>query len=744
MPFGKPSLTCLALALLCQWPGVARAGGCLPPDEDRPKIALVLGGGGARGVAHIGVIKALEELRVPVDYIAGTSMGALVGGMMATGMTADEIEGVTTSIDWSSTFSDDVPRQDRPFRRKRDDGLGLYAAKIGLGRDSSVLPRAAITGQQVDFLLESIVGYRAPMGSFDELPIPFRAVAVDILAAEVVVLDRGNLAAAMRSSMSLPAIFDPVEYGDRLLVDGGVLMNLPVSVGKEMGADVVIAVEVGAPLEPKDKVKNILQILYQLTGVVTVVNTREQKKLLGPDDFLLTPPIDSKIGSGSFADSSAAIPSGYTAVMANRERLSRLSLSETEWALRRSGIEMCVDGLPIVDFVRIDNQSRFSDDVIRKRIGIKLGETLDLGLLEENIEDIYALGFLQSAQYTIVEEGEQTGLQIEVVDDARGTHFFEYGFGINSTSKVSNFKLRAGFLKTDIGKRGGEFRGLLQFGQELGAMTELRYPIDDDLRYFLFPRLVAEQSIFTDFDSAGNKLQQFEVTEYLLDLTVGREFGNFAAIGIGIRVGDGKADIDVGDPNFQQIDFERGEYRLLASFDTQDSRYFPGQGTSTDLRYIVSDESLGGALDFEQFAISSLNAWTAGRHSFLAGFEYDVSLDDVIPLPNLFRAGGFPRLSGFQHNELIGENFGLIIGGYRYKMLQSGFFPGYLGATVEFGNVAENRGDLFTDGILNGSVYLGFDSIIGPLYLGFGLAEGGRHTSFLSIGSIFTSDTLKR
>lgn len=735
-------LTLLAVALVMLHSERTVAEACLAADEDRQKVALVLGGGGARGIAHVGVIMALEELRVPVDLIAGTSMGALVGGMLATGMSAEEINTIATTIDWTDTFQDDIPRTDRPLRRKRDDALGLYAAKIGLGEESSILPRAAITGQKVDFLLESIVGYRTRSDDFDELPVPFRAVAVDIIAGEVAVLAEGNLARAMRASMSLPGVFDPVELENGLLVDGGVLMNLPVSVARDMGADVVIAVDVGEPLGPKEKIRNIVQILYQMTSVVTVVNTREQIELLGDDDFLLTPLVDSDIGSASFAESLGAIPEGYSAVMAERERLSRLAVSESDWSSRRARIRSCVDGPPVIDFVRIDNRSRFSDRMIRARIGLQPGDTLDLELLEREVQAIYSLGFLQSVQYSTIEEDGRTGLVIEVDDDIRGTQMFEYGFGINSSSRVSDFRLRAGFLKTDVGTRGGEFRSLLQVGQELGALVELWLPLDDRLRYYVVPRVIGEEARFSDFDAAGNKLQQFTVSQLLLGMEAGRAFGNDAVLAAGVRRGTGDITIEIGDPGFQPVEFERGEWVLRGGYDTQDNRFFPGSGNFSEFTYTVSDQDIGADVDFEQFGFATRHAWTIGRHSLLAGLEYDVSFDDVIPLPNLFRAGGFPRLSGLQYNELIGENFALLLGGYRYKMLESSFFPGYLGATVEYGNVARDRTDLFSNGILNGSVYFGFDSIIGPMYLGVGVAEGGRHTGFLSIGSIFSPNTL--
>ena len=722
----------------------AFAEACLPQQDDRPKIALVLGGGGARGAAHIGVIKALEELRVPVDYIVGTSMGALVGGLHATGMSGDELTSLMTDIDWPDMFSDKTRRQDRPFRRKRDDSLGLYAAKIGLSEGGSRLPPGAIAGQRIEFLLESLVGVRERTNDFDDLPIPFRAVAADILAAEVAVLDSGRLALAMRSSMALPGVFDPVEFEDQLLVDGGVLMNVPVSVGKDLGADIIIAVDVGSPLAEKEKVQNLFQILYQLTGVVTIVNTRQQLELLGENDLLLTPPLDDDITTGSFAKAAEAVPAGYDEAMKNRAALSRFTIDEDAWDRRQAAIAMCVDGLPIIDFVTVNNQSRFSDEVINRRLSVEIGQPLDLHNLEENIKTIYSLGFLQRVTFQIVEEDDQVGLEVKVLEDSRGTDFFEYGIGIHSANFDSSFNMRLGYLKTDVDKYGSEFRGLLQIGEDFGIMTELYKLIGPDMKYVFLPRLAAERSNLNIFDGNGNNVSQVEVTESILGVGFGREFGNDALILAGVSVGGGDVGISIGDPGFDAFDFNRGEFWLAAKYDNQDNHFFPGEGSLVQLKLVSSSSSLGADQEFEQFASFFMRAWTRGRHSFFGAIEADMSSDDAIPVQSLFRAGGFPRMSGYEYNELLGENFGMVIGGYRYKLLENSFFPGYLGGTLEYGNVYKSRTDLFSDGILNGSVYLGIDSIIGPLYLGMGFAEGGRRIPFLSIGSIFTRDSLTR
>ena len=244
------SIMLFVTSILAVPPLLAATGQCVkPPVNDRPRIGLVLGGGGARGYAHIGVIKKLEELRVPYDYIAGTSMGSIVGGFLSTGMQSDELDKVVRDADWDDLFKDSTEREDLPYRRKADDALGLFGPKLGIGKDSSLLPRGVVSGQKVIFMFESVASQRVNTSNFDQLPIPFRAIATDIVSGEMVVIADGELSMAMRASMAVPAVFDPVRRGDHLLVDGGLVRNLPVDVAREMGADVIIAVDVGTKVQ---------------------------------------------------------------------------------------------------------------------------------------------------------------------------------------------------------------------------------------------------------------------------------------------------------------------------------------------------------------------------------------------------------------------------------------------------------------------------------------------------------------
>jgi NTE family protein len=319
----------------------------------------------------------LEELRVPVDYITGTSMGSLVGGFYATGMNAKQLNETIRGIDFTELFRDATSREDLPYRRKRDDDLALYGPKLGIGKGSQLLGRGAVHGQKITFLFETLTSARVQTNDFDQLPIPYRALAADIVTGEAVVIGEGNLGIAMRASMSVPGAFDPVEIGDHLLVDGGIANNLPIDVARSLGAETIIAVDVGTPLETREELKTLVNFTSQLSGLLVVRNSQAQIRTLKDSDVLIAPPLGNEITAASFEEVGDAIDVGYEAADKMRDRLARFSISEAAYAEHRRYIEACVTKLPPVQFVRIDNRSRFSDDVLRKRVHIPLGEPLD-------------------------------------------------------------------------------------------------------------------------------------------------------------------------------------------------------------------------------------------------------------------------------------------------------------------------------------------------------------------------------
>ncbi|MEZ5581670.1 MAG: patatin-like phospholipase family protein [Candidatus Competibacteraceae bacterium] len=323
--------------------------------DQRPKVGLVLSGGGARGAAHIGVIRVLEDLRVPIDCIAGTSMGAIIGGLYAAGFSVEEMEQTLTSIDWGDIFNDSPPREQRSFRRKRDDDTFLVQAKPGLKDGQLALPKGAIQGQKLKLLLSRLAQRAAHIQDFDRLRIPYRAVATDIGTGEPVVLGSGDLSSAMRASMSIPSALAPIEIDGKLLVDGGVSNNLPMDVARDTCADVLVVVDIGTPLTPTEELKSVLSITDQLTTIMTQQNTLRQLQTLQPGDVLIRPTLGD-ITTMSFSRASEAIPLGVEATSAERENLERLSLSTDAYqAYLASLTSPDMTSEPVVDFIRIEN-----------------------------------------------------------------------------------------------------------------------------------------------------------------------------------------------------------------------------------------------------------------------------------------------------------------------------------------------------------------------------------------------------
>ncbi len=344
----------------------------------RLRVGLVLGGGGARGIAHIGVLKMLEELRIPVDCVAGTSMGSIIGGLYASGMTPEQMSEAVQRIDWPKAFTDGPPRADLPFRTKQEQRVLLTNSGVGIKDGSVQLPRSLLQGQNLSLLLEELALPVAEIRDFDRLRIPYRAVATDLATGNPVVLSSGNLATAMRASMSIPSALAPVELDGKMLVDGGVADNLPVDVARALcKPDIIIAVDVGAPLAPASELTSVLSITAQLTTILTVRNTEQQLKTLGSKDFRITPNLGD-LSSIDFNRSAEAIQIGYAAAQDQRSALSRLSTSPDDYrAYLAARPDRPSTDHPVIDFIRINNNTRLADAVIEKQVHLQPGEQLD-------------------------------------------------------------------------------------------------------------------------------------------------------------------------------------------------------------------------------------------------------------------------------------------------------------------------------------------------------------------------------
>lgn len=711
--------------------------------EGTPSIGLALGGGGARGFAHVGVLQALEELRVPYQYIAGTSMGSIVGGLAATGMNPQEVASVIETADWKDLFTDRSPRKDLPARRKADDQLGLFGPKLGVGQDSTLLPAGVVAGQKILFLLETTTSQRTQADDFNRLPVPFRAVATDIVTGEMVVLEDGALSGAMRASMAVPGVFDPVPVGESLLVDGGLTRNLPVDVVRDLGAEVVIAVDVGTPLLEAGDIRHVLSIVEQLGSLMVVQNTVLQAATLTERDILIRPQLGREITSASFESFSEAAPIGHAAAMEQAGALSRLSLSEQDYARWRASVEGCVTGSPVIHFVRLDNQSRFEDAVIEDLLHIPIGEPLDVEKMNQELRLIYGLGFIRIARYRIVEEGGVHGVEVTVLQDQRGTDLIETGMTISGGGQGTQINVQAGYLKTDLDPYGSEARAVVQVGNDFGLAADVYKYLGDNRRYYFWPRVSLSRRDLLIYNPTGQALGEASIDEGLLGLSIGREFDRYATLSLGLKRFVGSVDVTIGVPG-DYSHYNGAELGASLVYDRIDDLFLPSRGLLFSVNYDDSIEWLGADAPYEQVRSGFIYSMTHGRHNLLLTGRYNTTLDDDAPIYALFTGGGFLNMSGFQPDELVGQHFGMAGAGYRLQLGQSKFTPGYAGFTVEYGNAANDRGDIWDEAILNGSLYFAYSTPLGPVYLGYGYNADRSGVFFLRLGAVFTGGNLGR
>jgi len=382
----------------------------LAADGARPKIGLALSGGGARGGAHVGVLKVIERLRIPIDYIAGTSMGAVVGGLYAAGMSPGEIEQAIEDIDWDDIFRDQPPREERRFRRKQDDQLFLIKQRPGVRereREVNIVP-ALIQGQKLDLALHKLTLPVSDVTDFDDLRIPFRAVATDVVEGRAVILDGGDLAEAIRASMAIPAVFAPVALGDKLLVDGGITINLPVSVVREMGADIVIAVDISGPRRGREEITNALQMLDQIASLITWRNTEAQLASLRGRDVLIVPDLGDEVLAADFDKLVRAVEIGERGAEAKGPELARLTVSGGTYAAHRERHAPPVYSPPTIDYVRVENNSRLGDEVILRRLDIRAGDPLDPDRLDAEMSRIYDQDNFERVTYRVERKDGRT------------------------------------------------------------------------------------------------------------------------------------------------------------------------------------------------------------------------------------------------------------------------------------------------------------------------------------------------
>ncbi|WP_418139388.1 patatin-like phospholipase family protein [Oceanimonas smirnovii] len=732
----------------------------LPALAERPRVALVLSGGGAKGAAHVGVLQVLEAHRIPVDIVTGTSMGAYIAGMYALGLDADELEQQLLSLDWNQGYQDKVGRDELSLRRKRQNDEFLLRTDIGLNEQWQLsLPGGFFQGQALGALLRRSTLTIPRLKNFDQLPIPYRAVATDMETMTPVVLNKGHLATAMQASMSVPGVLQPVDLNGKLLADGGVVNNLPVDVAKDMGAGVVIAVDIGDAMLPRESLDSALAMVTQLTNYLTRAGTERQKALLTEDDVLLTPDITG-IGVGDFRLMPAAIARGRAAATALLPELLPLALSEQDYTDYRNRkldrrAQLQRSDVVFLDRVEVEGNASLSEAVIRDALGLQPGDFHQTEELEQGVRRLYALDAFEQVSYRIEERDGEQVLTVQTTEKGWGPGFVDLKFALEDDfSSRTSYEIGAQFRRTNINMLGGEWLAEVTLGSNKLLATEFYTPLDTDYDFFWKARGEYEKRRRTFFIEPGDETYEqfdrlttldFDYSTWSLLSELGYNLNPWSELALGFQGLTGSIEARNLDGGLDV--FSAGPY-LRVTHDTLDNVFFPTRGESAGLTLGYYRNRLEGqgnnenvtGLDYE---LDWLRPWNAGRHTLITKLTLGGSTAEQ-PLPVFARSlGGLFNLSGYQSEQLSGRYSGLAGLLYHYRWLDNDFgafrSPVYLGTSLERGGVWNSGADVGWDESLTaGSIFVGVDTNWGPLYLAFGQADGNKSSIYLYFGNLFS------
>lgn len=734
-------------------------------NHPRPIIALVLAGGGAKGAAHMGVLKALEEMKIPVDIVLGTSMGAYVAGLYATGMDAEEIESVIYSVNWQSGYRDRVSRSQRRVRDKEYEDRYQLTTDLGFGWDGIRAPRGVVQGQSMLRILRETSGNLAKLDSFDDLVIPYRAVATDIIEMQPVVLDKGYLVDAMMASMSVPGALPPYDIDGRWLVDGGVTNNMPVDIAKQMGADVVIAVDISSDYKQQDSFSSFLSAANQLSNYLVRRTTERQVSHLSEQDILLRPNV-GLMETTDFYKMPDAFIEGYQTALEHQPQLQVLALSSAQYqnyidgkAERRR--QLHYGDMLTVDDIAIRNHSHYSDLLLKNRLNLAQNTTLSTEEIEASVDRLYALDRFKLVRYQYEQVEQENHLLIDVYEKGWGPNYLNFRFFLEDDfSTTSQYSLGASLNFTDLGSHGAELALNMDLGTDKQLEAELYSPLFSSQKTFAsFTARYRDDNRQIPFDDLFENTG-LSATRNYIPITY-RTLTGEAALGyqqtlwrqlrVGARYVDGQVQPSTV-PDYGNGTFTRQGVFINYRIDSLDNFSLPREGNYIDLEYFISHDDVNDLVEQANsssdtvYDISAklMSAKSVGRHTLVANLDYgEVRSKNSITPVEPKTIGGFLNLSGIPRKSLLGQNkiFTSLV--YRYRWFDNDFglfnAPFYLGASIEYGGVWSDP-DLKIDTApkyVAGSIFAGIDSPIGPVMFGYGRTEQNYDSFYLIIGTTF-------
>ncbi|MET0281944.1 MAG: patatin-like phospholipase family protein [Steroidobacteraceae bacterium] len=731
-------LACSAAA-----PSLAQQAPAAMPERQR--IGLVLSGGGARGVAHVGVLRVLEELHVPIDAIAGTSMGAVVGGLYASGMSPAQIERELTTVDWEDAFTDRPTRAGVPFRSRREDREFLVRFPLGFRDGSFHLPTGLIQGQKLTQLLRQLTLPVAGVPDFDRLPTPFRAVATDLETGAAVVMGEGDLTTALRASMSAPGIFAPVERDGRLLVDGGLANNLPIDIARQMGVDRVIVVDVGFPLAQRERLASVANVANQMLTILVRRESEKQRATLSPQDLLVSPDLPNTSSYG-FSNLARIIGAGTQAAAQMREQLAALSVSPEQYehyvAARRRD-----SGIPHIRSVRTRPEAGTSDEIVQYLFGDLAGAQLDEDELARRINNYYGQGRVELLDYQLLPTGgrpDEADLAINLRRNGWGPNYVRFGLRLQDDFEGSStFDAALRLILTEVNSLGAEWSWDGQLGGNPRLGTELYLPFSLRRTWFAEPSSLLQIRTVPQYDGE-DRVGELRVRTLRYGVALGREMGNSSELRVGAEREIGRSRLRLGEAvEPEPLSFQHNEIFARYSLDTQDGPAFPrrGQAVSLEWRGQVSNREQERVSDAVHIDYRIARSWQ--KNTAVAWVSAGALLDaQFVDARTYYPLGGFLNLSGMPADALTGPNYAIARLIYYRKVGGGGEgflnVPMYLGASLEAGDVWQRRTDMsFGSARKDMSLFFGLDTFLGPAWFAVGYDSAGRHALYLSLGRGF-------
>ena len=698
---------------------------------ERPRVGLVLGGGGARGAAHIGVLEVLEQLRVPVDCVAGTSMGALVAGVWASGLGPAQMRRELVQADWADLFQDNPAFSDLNYLSKRLSQRFLPGSETGAGSQG---PQGVVAGQKIKLFFNHLVGSDGGERTVQALALPVSIIATDIGSGERVVLRDGSLSLAMRASMAVPGLMTPVDDRGRRLVDGGLVDNVPIrEVRERCGAQVVIAVNVGSPLLPAADVGSLLSVSTQVVALLTEQNVVQSLATLRPGDIYIRPELDG-LSAGAFERSGEAADRGRAAALALAPALAALSVDAPAYVAWRQRVGRRQATLDVVDQIEVAGLQRVNPSAVSRHITQQTGQPLDTNALNRDLLRAYGDGYYEGVDYSLLRLGGRNVLRIMPVEKRWGPDYLRLGLGLQSSLNAgSSFSLRAAYQKTWLNRLGAELLVSAELGRNTGAAVDLYQPLDAGQKYFVDAQASARREradIFVD----DRRLSEYINRVSRVDLAVGTNVGLLGQARLGRRESRIDVRLETGLPLVPDNSLRVSGWLWSLDLDQFDQLHVPKSGWSARLEFFESSREDYSRAALNLNAAVPLGPWVVGLRG-----SYTGSTHGRLPVQDAAKLGGFLNLSGFAAGQLSGDKISYahvraerIVGtmplGLRGDMR--------VGLALETGRVGRPLSEPRRTGWLDSvALYLGGETVFGPVYLGFGQSSSGSRNAYLNIGT---------